>query len=62
MIIDIAILDYADAKVRLVSCDVPDNYTNETVERELETLGYDMNTTSYMTAINIELYDEREKE
>ena len=62
MIIDIAILDYAGANVRLVSCDVPDNYTNETVERELETLGYDMNTTSYMTAINIELYDEREKE
>ena len=62
MIIDIAILDYADAKVRLVSCDVPDNYTNETVERELDLLGYDMATTNYMTATNIELSDEREKE
>ena len=62
MIIDIAILDYADAKVRLVSCDVPDNYTNETVERELDLLGYDMATTKYMTATNIELSDEREKE
>lgn len=60
MVIDIAILDYADAKVRLVSCDVPDNYTNETIEGELELLGYDMAMTSYMTATNIELLDERE--
>ena len=59
MIIDIAILDYADAKVRLVSCDVPDNYTNETIEGELELLGYNMATTSYMVATNIELLDER---
>ena len=62
MIVDIAILDYADAKVRLVSCDVPDNYTNETIEGELELLGYNMATTSYMTATNIELSDEREEE
>ena len=62
MIIDIAILDYADAKVRLVSCDVPDNYTDETIEGELELLGYNMATTSYMTATNIELLDEREAE
>ena len=59
MVIDIAILDYADAKVRLVSCDVPDNYTNETIEGELELLGYNMATTSYMVATNIELLDER---
>ena len=59
MVIDIAILDYADATVRLVSCDVPDNYTNETIEGELELLGYNMATTSYMTATNIELLDER---
>lgn len=59
MIIDIAILDYVDSKIRLVSCDVPDNYTNETIEGELELLGYDMATTSYMTATNIELLDER---
>ena len=59
MIVDIAILDYADAKVRLVSCDVPDNYTNETIEGELELLGYNMATTSYMVATNIELLDER---
>lgn len=59
MIVDIAVLDYADAKVRLVSCDVPDNYTNETIECELELLGYNMATTSYMTATNIELLDER---
>lgn len=60
MVIDIAILDYADAKVRLVSCDVPDNYTNETIEGELELLGYNMATTSYMVATNIEVSDERE--
>lgn len=60
MVIDIAILDYADAKVRLVSCDVPDNYTDENIEDELKLLGYNMATTSYMTAINIELLDERE--
>lgn len=61
MVIDIAILDYTDAKVRLVSCDVPDNYTNETIEGELELLGYNMDTTSYMTAKHIELTDEREE-
>lgn len=60
MVIDIAILDYADAKVRLVSCDVPDNYTNETIEGELELLGYNIDEISYMTATNIELSDERE--
>ena len=59
MVIDIAILDYADAEVRLVSCDVPDNYTNETIEGELELLGYNMAEISYMTATNIELSDER---
>ena len=59
MVIDIAILDYADAKVRLVSCDVPDSYTNETIEGELELLGYNMATTNYMVATNIELSDER---
>ena len=59
MIVDIAILDYADAKVRLVSCDVPDNYTAEIIENELELLGYNMATTSYMVATNIELSDER---
>lgn len=59
MIIDIAILDYANAKVRLVSCDVPDNYTNETIAGELELLGYNMATTSFMTATNIELSDDR---
>ena len=62
MTIDIAILDYRDAKVRLVSCDVPDNYTNETIEGELKLLGYHMDETSYMTATNIELSDEREEE
>ena len=45
-----------------MSCDVPDNYTNETIEGELELLGYNMATTSYMTATNIELLDEREAE
>lgn len=59
MIIDIAILDYSDAKVRLVSCDVPDNYTNEAIEGELELLGYNIDKISYMTATNIELLDER---
>ena len=62
MTIDIAILDYADGKVRLVSCYVPDNYTNETIEGELKLLGYNMDETSYMTATNIELSDEREEE
>lgn len=60
MIIDIAILDYSDAKVRLVSCDVPDNYTNETIEGELKLLGYDMDYIYYMVATNIEVSDERE--
>lgn len=60
MVIDIAILDYANAKVRLVPCDVPYNYTNETIEGELELLGYNMAEISYMTATNIELSDERE--
>lgn len=60
MIIQIAILDYAESKVRLVSCDVPDNYTDEIIEGELELLGYKMATTSYMTAPSIELSDERE--
>jgi hypothetical protein len=59
MVIDIAILDYADAKVRLVACDVPDNYTNATIEGELELLGYNIDEVSYMTATNIELSDER---
>lgn len=58
--IDIAILDYANAKVRLVTCDVPDNVSNETIEAELEVLGYDINTTSYMFYKSIELIDERE--
>lgn len=62
MIIDVAILDYANAKVRLVSLDVPADYTNESIETSLEWLGYDMRTTSFMTAINIELNDERGKE
>ena len=59
MIVDIAILDYADAKVRLVSCDVPDNYTSETIEGELELLGYDVDKIYYMVATNIEISDER---
>ena len=58
--IDIAILDYADAKVRLVTCDVPDNASNETIEAELELLGYKMATTDYMAAKGIKLIDERE--
>ena len=62
MIVDIAILDYRDAKVRLVSCEVPDDYTNETIEGELKLLGYNMDEVSYMTATNIELSDEREEE
>jgi hypothetical protein len=62
MIIDIAILDYADAKVRLVSFDVPDDYTNDSIETALEWLGYSMATTSYMVATNIELSDEREEQ
>lgn len=57
--IDIAILDYTNAKVRLVTCDVPDNVSNETIENELELLGYNMDEISYMTATNIELSDER---
>lgn len=59
MVIDIAILDYRDAKVRLVSCDVPDDYTDENIEGELKLLGYNMDEISYMTATNIELLDER---
>ena len=62
MIVDIAILDYRDAKVRLVSCEVPDDYTNETIEGELKLLGYKMDEVSYMTATNIELSDERWEE
>ena len=58
--IDIAILDYADAEVRLVTCDVPDNASNETIEAELELLGYKMATTDYMVAKGIKLIDERE--
>lgn len=59
MTIDVAILDYADAEVRLLSLDVPNDYTNESIETALEWLGYSMKTTSFMTAINIELNDER---
>ena len=62
MIVDIAILDYRDAKVRLVSCEVPDDYTNETIAGELKLLGYNMDEVSYMTATNIELSDERWEE
>ena len=58
--IDIAILDYANAKVRLVTCDVPDDVDNETIEGELKLLGYKMATTDYMVAKSIELIDERE--
>ena len=58
--IDIAILDYASATVRLVTCDVPDNASSETIEAELELLGYKMATTDYMTAESIKLIDERE--
>lgn len=61
MVIDIAILDYVNAKVRLVSCDVPTDYTNETIENELELLGYNIDEINYMTATNIELLDEREE-
>lgn len=59
MVIDIVVLDYANAKVHMMMCGVPDDYTNETIERFLESCGYNMATTSYMTAINIELLDER---
>lgn len=59
MVVDIAIFDYADAKVRLVSCDIPDNYTTETIEGELKLLGYDMDYIYYMVATNIEVLDER---
>lgn len=59
MIIDVAILDYENAKVKLISLEVPPDYTDESIETALEWLGYSMGTTSFMTAINIELSDER---
>lgn len=59
MVIDIAVLDYANAKVHMMMCGVPDDYTHENIERFLKSCGYNMATTAYMTAINIELLDER---
>lgn len=59
MVIDIAVLDYVDGKVRLISCNVPADYDSYTIEAELESRGYDLDNIYYMTATNIELIDER---